>query len=400
MKFFNKKIITIISLLLILNVFNLFSSIEDIKMWERLYYQANSFKEKQEIMKSMKDKITTEFNDLIMQIVVEQSNMSFKIYEAKDYENLVIHTAAIAGKLKIKESTEYLKKIYEKVNSSIAKGEILNQIGYTENTEYLPWMNDLFRDFNTKQKGKGTQGIEEIIYGLILGISAFSDESSFEYLLYAAMPHYSKKIQELAETTINKITNDPAKLCNEIILEDPDYELKIDALNFALKSASSTEAKINTCKLTVNKIQWSEVPFNTIEKKKELLNKSVYYLGEMKSNDDETIEMIEKKWDNETDYYSILFNIEALQKIGTEKAAKVLIKKIKFWNDLKKEGAKEGFTSDDGHKIMIATLQALGKIKHRGSLEILYDTVWTDSYGNIIKTEALRAIDSIMNTTK
>ena len=89
MKFFNKKIIAII-FITISQILYIYSSPEEVQMWERLYYKANSFKEKQEVMKNMKDKVTSEFNGLIMQIVVEQSNMSFKIYEAKDYENLVI----------------------------------------------------------------------------------------------------------------------------------------------------------------------------------------------------------------------------------------------------------------------------------------------------------------------
>ena len=50
--------------------------------------------------------------------------------------------------------------------------------------------------------------------------------------------------------------------------------------------------------------------------------------------------------------------------------------------------------------VIIALIKALGTIKYTGSLEVLYDTIWTEGYGEIIKKEALNSIDLIMNQTK
>ena len=127
------------------------------------------------------------------------------------------------------------------------------------------------------------------------------------------MPYFSDKTQELAKNALEKISDNPAKLCFNIVINDPDYDTKIDALTYALESNSPEEDKIYLAKNTLKKMNGSIVQADLKEKRIALLNTSVKFLGEKKVTDKEVIDMIEEKWDNENSFYSILANIEALE---------------------------------------------------------------------------------------
>ena len=394
------KLIKILILFILINNTVFINSSNNLTLFKNLYYKANSLQEKQDVLKQIDKVATDEYINFIMEIVVDQSNYNYGFLEIKDYENWVLATADIVKKLKIKDAAPYMEKIYNKCKTAVVKGEILLTIAYTGDKSYIKWLNNLLYDINNLHRANKFKNQEEIIQGIVIGLGIFGDESSFENLLYVAMPYFSDKTQELAKQAIEKITDNPALLCNEIILNNPDYDTKIDALTVALESNSPEEDKIYTSKITLKKMNGTLVEFNLKEKRKALLNKSVYYLGEKRVKDKEVVDMIEEKWDNEDDFYSILTNIEALEKIATEDAAKVLNKKLAYWNKRKKEGSKDGFVVTEGIKVMIALIKALGKIKYNGSLEVLYDTIWTEGYGEPIKKEAQNSINLIMNQIK
>lgn len=391
-----------ISFIFIFILFNtiLINSDDNLTLFRTLYYKANSLTERQEILEQMDKVITDEFKNFIMEIVVDQSNYNYNILQTKDYENWVLTTAKIVTKLKIAEAAPFLEKIYNKCKTSITKGQLLVTIAQTGDRNYVKWFNNLLYDINNLHRANKFIKQEEIVQGIVIGLGLFADESSFEILLYDAMPYFSDNTQALAKESLEKITDNPAKLCTNIIINNPDYETKLDALIYALESNSPEEDKIEMCKSTLKKMNGVIIENKFKEKLKALLNKSVYYLGEKRVKEKEVVDMIEEKWNNENEFYSILTNIEALEKIATEDAANVLIRKLTYWNQRKKEGSKDGYLVDQGPKAIIALIKALGIIKYNGSLEVLYDTIWTDGYGEPIKKEALNSIDLIMNKIK
>ncbi len=394
-----KLLKTFILFILLINT-TLINSNENLTLFKRLYYKARSLREKQVVLSQMQKVVSDDFIDFIMEIIVDQSNYNFSILEAKDYENWCLESAKMAAQLKIEKSALYLERIYNKSQSAIVKGQILLTIAQTGNKSYIEWLNNALYKINNLHREKKYVEKEEIIQGIVIGLGLYADKSSFVDLLYAATPNYSNKTQELAKSAIDKITDNPALLCNDIILNNPNYDNKIDALLFAIESKSPDETKINTCKMTLKKTLGTDVENKLEIKKIKLLNESVKYLGKMKVQDKEIVNMIEQKWDDENDFYSAIINIQALESISSEDAAKLLNKKLSYWNKRKKEGSKDGYLSDEGPKVIVALIQALGSIKYIGSAEVLYDTIWTEGYGDNINREALKSIDLIMNNTK
>ncbi len=392
---------TLLFIFFIFNIISIYPSDNNFEFLKTLYLQASNLRERQKVLKEMNKFATDEFKDFIMGIIIDQSNYSYGILELKDYEDWVIETARIAGKLKIGNASTYLEKIYGKVKSPIIKGEIILQIAETGDKSYLGWFNNLLHEINDLHKYKKYKEREEIVQGLVIGIGLFGDESSFDELLYCALPNYSKTVQDLANNAIEKVTKNPALLCGDIILSDStDYDIKMDALVYAFQSNSPDDSKIEVFTKTLQKMLGTKVESQLKEKRIFLLNKSVFYLGELKVNDKEVVNMIEQKWNEENDYYSIIINVEALEKIGTNDAAIVFNEKLKLLNQRKKEGSQDGFLTDEGPKVILAIIKALGKIRYSGSLEVLYDTMWTEDYGFNIKREASKSINLIMNQTK
>lgn len=382
------------------NILFVINSKDDLTLFKKIYYKADTLQKRQEILDDMEKVVTEEFNDFIVNIVVDQANYNYNSTNIKDYENWVLATLKIISKLKIKEANQYLEKIYDKCKNIILKSQIILTIVQTGDVRYIEWLNNLLYKINSLHREKKFIGQEELVQGIVMGLDAFGDISSFENLLYVALPNFSDDTQKLAKKAIDKITDNPALVCNEIILNNTDFDIKLDALKYAINSNSPDKDKIYTCKMTLQKMSGVATEVYLEDKRKALLNYSVEFLGEKKVDDKEVIDMIEEKWNSENEYYSILTNIEALKKIGTEDAVEVLITKLYYFNQRKKEGFNDGFLTEEGPKIVIALINALGATKNPESLDVLHDTIGTEGYGNTIKMEALKAIDLIENKTK
>ena len=57
-----------------------------------------------------------------------------------------------------------------------------------------------------------------------------------------------------------------------------------------------------------------------------------------------------------------LTNIDALRKIATPEATKILLENLKFYYEAGKEGFGTGYGTKEGNKIFIAVIRALGEI--------------------------------------
>jgi len=92
---------------------------------------------------------------------------------------------------------------------------------------------------------------------------------------------------------------------------------------------------------------------------------------------------------------SNIITIESLQKIATTDAAKVLSDKLGEFTQKTKDGAGTGFGKEEGERITIAIIRALGDIKDPVASEELLKIKTSSQYGNTVKNEATKALDLI-----
>lgn len=368
-----------------------------VDMWESLYKDSKSIKEKRDMMKKISERATKEFDELIQYALREEAVFPLRKTrpELPLFEEWVYYTLVSAKNIKINKGSDQLKLIYRKVENPLYRGEILYAIGMIGDKSYLPWLNSLLIDINNNHRNGDFKGEEENLYGLIKGLEFYKDTSSFAPLFYTAIPNYDEKIRELAQQVLLKITDDPAPLCSNVIFLEQDPRIMLEALNYAYKSKSSDDKKIKTCKIGLMESSYRVVDRTDSALLLKLRNESVFFLGELKARDPEIIEPIRLKWEIDQDVYSRLTVVEALQKIGSDDTNKFLINRINEFVDKKLEGEKTGYEITDGNKVVIAIIRALGIAKVEESLQKLYKITLSSEFENIIKQEAKRSIEMI-----
>ncbi len=373
---------------------------QNVKAWEILYKQSKTIKDKKEKILQITETANEDFAPLIFNILQEQVEFVpvNDAQEKKYYDEWVMNTVTIATRINVKNVSSMLKTLYQKVITPRYKGDIMVAMGKTQDKEIVDFINNELRVFNDLQKAGNIKGKEDIVDGVIRSLELLKEPSSFNYLFYAALPGYAEKTRNLAKSALNKITESPSSYCDEIIMNDPDMSIVLDALKFSYDSKSDAADKINSARFA---LQIGLDTFVSSEKNKAFITKddirdeSVKYLGDLKATDKDIVTLIAKKWKMDKTTNSSLITIEALQKIATPESAKVLSDKLAEFNIKTREGAGTGFGKEEGERITLAIIKALGEIGEQVAVEELLKVKNSSRYGETIKKEAVKSLEKI-----
>jgi hypothetical protein len=371
-----------------------------VKNWENLYKQANTMKSKKELFDKIKNVANKDFDDFLLTVLQDQIDEALPraVQDRKYFEDWVYTTITIEETIKNPKSGPLLKLLYEKITTVRYKGEILFAIGAVGNRDLIPFLNDELRKFNDLQRNAKTTGKDEAVEGCIKAMMFFKDPSSFYQLFIAAQPYYPEKLRVLAADALKRISDTPSKLCDPLIEKSNDYAIATEALKYSLASNSPKEDKIDSClkAFVVGLDDLIDPSPKMVEMQRNLRNIAIYNLGELKALNSDAIAVIDRKWkfDKETTINN-LTTIEALQKIATKDAANVLISRLAYFNTKSMEGGGTGFTKDEGEKIMLAIIGALGIIGDKVAEPELVRTTTQGTYGNTITTEAQKALGKL-----
>lgn len=379
----------------------------DANYYKKMYRLAVDMKEKRDKVKEINSVADESYKDLILEILDEQINHGRERNASirRDFEEWIYYSTLTAGKIRIPEAAIKLKTLYPYIDNPIYKGTIALSMGMTKNKEILPWLNELLKDLNDKHRKGEMKGNEEIVFGTISALSEFNDPSSFRDVFYAAMPNYSEKIRTLGENLLLSITKDPASLAPAVINKENDFVLVNQMMDFVYNSESSSDGKIDTILLAIERVLGTtgERDEKNKELKTKIKNNGVKYLGELKAQKAGVVDMIQKKWDDDTlvktmkteDVLFQITNIEALQKIGTLEACKAITGRLKYYNDKIKDGSLTGYGHKDGAKIVSALIRALGSFAALNDEAAFYELELvrtSKEYGDILRKEAAAAV--------
>ena len=347
------------------------------RYYENMYKHAKKMKEKRNLVKEMYKDIIEDYAPIISNIIDEQYNYGIEKDKNsfKDYEEWIYYTAMCAGSLKLSNKSEQLKTIYTYVKTPIYMGTIAHVLALTGDKDgVLPWLNEHLREMNMMvRKGSGSISYkEEIVEGILLGMKEFKDASSFEHDFFATVPNYSEKIRKLAREVLSEITDNPAPLIITFVNAEEDFEIIKDLLDYAHKSSSSNEDKEKLYITVLDRCLGQMVENNpeNMAYKPKVEQDAIFYLGEVAAKDPLAVKLIGEKWkaDNKDksgvseDTNVKLTNIDALRKIATPEATKILLENLKFYYEAGKEGFGTGYGTKEGNKIFIAVIRALGEI--------------------------------------
>lgn len=362
----------IVTLMLIATVASSFG-VDNAKRWKRKYDAAVDIKGKSKVVREMVNVAEAGFEPLLIRILEEQINAGVpSFFGRSEHEEWIKHVAYMAGELKIKEASPLLIKIYEemKLQDAIIKGEILHAIGKINEAGDLAWLNNEMNEYNILHKAGGVKGQLETVYGLVKALEIYNSPESFSVLFYATLPNYNESIRGIAKEILQRSTDNPTPLCEEMIKDFDDMQIALEALRYGYYSNSPKEEKVKMIVAAVDtaldRMIGKDLVYNEVMRS--IVNEGVVFLGDLKANSKEAIDVIEKKWNRDVfkknvkmmDTITLLNNIEALQKIAGNDAAIVLQRKLKDYVDKKMAGSATGYGDQEGPKIMIAIIRAMG----------------------------------------
>lgn len=387
----------------------------------------HNISEKRNVVRDMFEDADETYVNFVVSILNEQVNYGRErnTSKRKDHEEWIYHTARLVGKLNISKGATRLKTLYDNVDDPILKGEIVYAAGSTKNREILPWINRLLKRFNEDNRSGDTKGVEPNVEGVLKALNFYKDPSSFPEVFYAALPNYSRNIKEMAQQLRADISSTPAQLCTDLIRTlRADQEMIFEVMEYGFNSESSDEDRLETCLIALERAldRDANIDAHNVEVREKIKNYAVRHFAELKTEDKRATDIIERKWDADIKYkgqkaqddiYTQLANIESLQIIATEEAAKILCRKIEYYNTRKQEGFETGYGEQEGGKLLIAIVTAMGEIgidaeitvedpnpdqseSTSSSLE-LRRIIRSEEYAKPVQTAAQEAFDKIMN---
>lgn len=383
----------------------------DAAVHRRLYRQASRLKEKRDKVKNIYEASDESFKSLVIEILDEQLNYGVERNrtQRRDHEDWIYYTAMTAGKLRIPEAAPKMQTLFTYIENSIIRGTLLHCIGLTKNEDMIPWLNLLLTDFNDQHRIGRIRGSEEMVIGVLKALSEFKSVTSFRPVFYAAMPNYPDNIRNQAMTLFLELTDDPAGYAHTVINFETDYSLISQLLNFIQRSNSPDDGKANTALITIERLLSTTGLRNVTNASlyEKILDDAVKYLGELKTKNPKAVSEIQRKWNSDIlikdkvseKMHSILINIEALQAIATEESALALNERLRFFNDMIKEGSAIGYGERDGGTILFAIIDALGAIGVNNT-DIIFElkrVSESSEYGEPHRRRANEALAKIQN---
>jgi len=348
-----------------------------------LYKQAKNTKEKAQRIKDIYQVATEEYSKFIIDILMELSNYFLEndIMEKRNFDEWAYYSILTASKLKIKEATPFFRDLFSKISRTDYRAHILYLIGLSEDKEFLPFLNAQLKYYNNQQRF-GDVKVKDmfvLVEGCLNALEVFSDPSSF-YEVFYAVNAYNERINSIAKRVRDSIAtkNDAATVCDIIIKTSDDLNLVYDALVYSFESKSSNEKKIMNCNSALERI-FNQLGAEDLIKRdtlKRIKNLAVKNLGELKATDKITI--------------------EALKKIGTEEAVRVLTDRLAFYIKVLKEGGKVTFEKEYGVDFMKEIVKALGDMNSKIPLPELEEIKSGDYFGKPLQNEAELAIKKIL----
>jgi hypothetical protein len=388
MNFKNYKVI----IAFILINFNIFCQ-TDLKTLEILYKKSNNIEDKLAISKKLLENPSKDMENLVVGILNDQA--VYSVPNNKDqalYNEWVYITVLLVMNADIKNGAIQLKKIFDKVTDFAYKSEILLVIGKIGNKDLLPWLNNLLYIANNSNREGRKDFPDGYIYNLVDSIGYFNDTSSFKYLFYVANPGYATKIRKRAQEILSKMTNDPAPLCAEYMKDESNQTMILNALYYAINSNSPNENKILACKTALSLSMTTSSSDTQQSIQNEIRNEAAVNLGNYKAGGKDVVDLLVKKWSFDRDINSRLTTIQALQNINSEDSCRALVDFLNFFIDKTNRGAKLGFTEQEGNKLFVALIRAIGSISNAIGVEELTFLSLSPNYGDIIKREANSAL--------
>lgn len=370
-------------------------------VWARLYGRATTLEQKYQVLQSIVEQDSRDMIPVLQEALDEQIR-ALRNPRTRTERELAFTITKMAvkelGQLKATEAAPFVWEVVESVEEPFLKGESIIAIGKMGAREYAEELALMLRNINFNYDEIENQRNNEIIaYALVMALERLKQPVGYKPVFFASTGWYSGRsgVKELAEDALSSMVEDPTEQLADIIVEESDFNIKLHALQAALRSNAPPENKAKIAALG-----FKEGIRNTDRNKKEryalksLRIESLNAVAGITAKDESVLPVMEEmvlgyRKDRVYDEDEMLAVLNALGSFQNDGAAKILSDFLAYLTN-RREGRPT-----DSLRIAKATIIALGRTGSQMGIEELNMVIISPYWENSIRRLAKDALENI-----
>jgi hypothetical protein len=361
------------------------------EMWARLYKQADTLKQKYEIMQNIVEMSNRDIIPLLIDALDEliQQSIYLDRKEKVILNDLKILVVNKLGELRAENAADYIFTVVIEADDPQLKSEALITLGDIGADEYARDIALILKNLSL-YRGENVRADEAVAYGCVLALEKMRDPIGYLPVFFTTTAGFSRKIKDAAEKALGTMTDDPSEILAGLVKNESSFDMKLEGLKAENRSKAPPQKKIEVATIALNEGLINK-PANMDEAAvlKELRRLAMEMIINIGTSQTETIPLLEKVLYLNNDPSEKTFAIEALRSISGDRAAGALARFLGYQNDRQQSGV-----STEDNRVVLATIKALGNVQSRVGYEELLRSKYV-GYPAIVGREADRVLKSL-----
>jgi hypothetical protein len=361
------------------------------EVWARLYKQADTLKQKYEIMQNIVDMYDRDIIPLLIDALDEliQQSLYLDRKEKVILNDLKIMVVDKLGDLGALNAAEYIFTVVIEADDPQLKSEALITLGEIGAEEYARDIALILRNL-ALYRGEDVRADEAVAYGCVLALEKLKDPIGYLPVFFTTTSGFSRKVKDAAERALVTITDDPSEILAGLVKHESSFDMKLEGLKAENRSNAPSEKKIEVATIALNEgLINKSADKDEATVLRELRRVAMEMIIDLRNAENGTILLLEDVLYLNNDESEKVYAIEALRSISGDEAAGALARFLGYQNDRQQSGVSNG-----DNRVVLATINALGNVQSRVGYEELLRSKYV-GYPAIVAREADKALKSL-----
>lgn len=363
------------------------SASEVTAVWERIYHQAVSDDQRYSIMLKI-----TELKDKDFAPLIAESLQNLYTSKIESGDPTVRRSKLSLAKLLIQElgnlrsldNAQLVFDVYHNTKDALVRGEAALSLGKMRALDFVGIMARDLGDINLQPEGVDARDQEVRAFGLVQGLELMHSTVGYEPVFFAAFGWYSSAshVKETAKAALQTMVDDPSPQLKNIIINDPAFDHKRQALDVCLDSNAPAAAKIEIGRIGLDR---GLVGYDKDVQKSRLLSDvrmaAVKLLVNAQDKGAETVplyqRMIEQAYSND----ELLAAYVALGLNASTAAVNLLIEKMADYNERQKTGLQVA----NDRRVISQIVQSLADTKSPAIKPVLIEAQFSNHDAQVVR---------------
>jgi hypothetical protein len=353
---------TFLAVLLTLMAVTIFGASQEMEFYQQLYSLASTASEKNQIFQ---EAVTADLSDatdfyawVLERLVVEYPNVKGNQNIEAANESMK-SLARLLGEAKHLPSAGYLWRAETVFADPIAKAEILIALGKMQAVDFLPQVIQSLHDLNEGKASRNSQDRERVAFGAIVSLENYGDPKGYLPVYLASVGWYSETVKRQAETSLQKISEDPVEPLTELV-QSPSYpySTKYEALRTIENSSVSNDVKSGFA-VTSYIEAWRASTPNLLQQMDLVKTRKICIsmINRYKTDNEQVYPLLERSYKEGNDEEEKFGAVSALASLASEDSVRLLSSFVGVIN----EKLRDGSLRQRDERMIRALIPALGQ---------------------------------------